>query len=101
MGKELNCMNCCIGDFKDSLCDCDNGICKEYKKVGRAEDFENEVLNRTKRKKGRWINAYPDTEPNPMFMYGICSICGFEQSISDKLNFCPNCGAKMEHNVMR
>lgn len=48
------------------------------------------------RKKGKWINAYPDIEPNPMFMYGICSVCGFEQSISDKLKYCPNCGAKME-----
>ena len=54
MSKELNCMNCCIGDFKRSLCDCNNGMCKEYKKVGRAEDFENEVLNRTKPKTG-WI----------------------------------------------
>jgi rubrerythrin len=45
---------------------------------------------------GEWINAYPDIEPNPMFMYGICSQCGFEQSISDKLNYCPNCGAKMD-----
>lgn len=54
MSKELNCMNCCIGDFKHSLCDCNNGMCKEYKKVGRAEDFENEVLNRTKLKT-EWI----------------------------------------------
>ena len=46
-------------------------------------------------KKGEWINAYPEIEPNPMFGYGICSVCGFEQSISDKLNFCPNCGALM------
>ncbi len=44
---------------------------------------------------GRWINAYPDIEPNPMFMYGICSECGFEQGISKYLNYCPNCGAKM------
>ena len=27
---------------------------------------------------GRWIDAYSDIEPNPMFMYGICSECGFE-----------------------
>lgn len=47
-------------------------------------------------KTGYWINAYPDIEPNPMFMYGICSVCGFKQSISNKLNYCPNCGAKME-----
>lgn len=45
---------------------------------------------------GHWINAYPDIEPNPMFMYGICSNCGFEQSLSDKLNYCPNCGSKMD-----
>lgn len=45
---------------------------------------------------GRWINSYPDIEPNPMFMYGICSVCGFEQSISSKLKFCPDCGAKMD-----
>ena len=45
---------------------------------------------------GRWINAYPDIEPNPMFMYGICSECGFEQGISKYLNYCPDCGAKME-----
>lgn len=50
MSKELNCMNCCIGDFKESLCDCNNGMCKEYKRVGRAEDFEKEVLKRTKPK---------------------------------------------------
>ena len=48
---------------------------------------------------GRWIDAYPDIEPNPMFMYGICSECGFEQGISKYLNYCPNCGAKMDVDV--
>ena len=47
-------------------------------------------------KHGRWIDAYPDIEPNPMFMYGICSECGFEQGISKYLNYCPNCGANMD-----
>lgn len=46
-------------------------------------------------KTGHWINAYPKIEPNPMFMYAICSVCDFKQSISIKLNFCPNCGARM------
>ena len=45
---------------------------------------------------GKWIDAYPDIEPNPMFMYGICSECGFEQGISKYLNYCPNCGEKMD-----
>ena len=31
---------------------------------------------------GRWIDAYPDIEPNPMFMYGICSACGFGKANS-------------------
>ena len=47
---------------------------------------------------GRWIDAYPDIEPNPMFMYGICSECGFEQSISKYLKYCPDCGAKMDES---
>lgn len=45
---------------------------------------------------GRWIDAYPDIEPNPMFMYGICSECGFEQAISKYLKYCPDCGAQMD-----
>ena len=48
---------------------------------------------------GRWIDAYPNIEPNPMFMYGICSECGFEQGISKYLNYCPNCGAKMDEVI--
>lgn len=48
---------------------------------------------------GRWIDAYPDIEPNPMFMYGICSECRFEQAISKYLNYCPNCGAKMDEST--
>ena len=46
-------------------------------------------------KEGEWKCSYPEIESNPMLMYGICSICGFEQSISNKLNYCPNCGARM------
>ena len=45
---------------------------------------------------GRWIDACPDIEPNPMFMYGICSECGFEQGMSKYLKDCPDCGAKMD-----
>ena len=47
-------------------------------------------------KHGRWIDTYPDIEPNPMFMYGICSECGFEQGISKYLKYCPNCGCRMD-----
>lgn len=37
--KKLNCLNCRIGDFKHSLCDCHNGFCAEYKGIGTQEDF--------------------------------------------------------------
>lgn len=47
-----------------------------------------------------WVNAYPDIEPNPMFMYGICSKCGFTQSMSDSLKYCPNCGREMIEEKM-
>lgn len=46
MSNELNCMNCSIRYFKDSLCDCDNGICKEFKRIGGKGDFEKDVLAR-------------------------------------------------------
>lgn len=37
--KKLNCLNCRIGDFKHSLCDCHNGFCAKYKGIGTQEDF--------------------------------------------------------------
>ena len=46
MSNELHCMNCSIMYFKDSLCDCDNGICKEFKRIGGEGDFEKDVLAR-------------------------------------------------------
>lgn len=71
MSRELNCMNCCIWDFKESLCDCDNGICKEFKKIGTAEDFENDVLNRINTKDD-WIpitTSEPTTSDHVLVTY--------------------------------
>ena len=77
-------------------CDtCQFVSCPDDDKCDEYEAMKNLPSAQPERKTGRWINAYPDIESNPMFMYGICSECGFEQSISDKLNFCPNCGADM------
>lgn len=61
----------------------------------QAIDMAIKSLEKPERKKGKWIDAYPNIEPNPMFMYEICSVCGCEQAISDKLNFCPDCGSDM------
>lgn len=37
--SELNCMNCRIGDFKNSLCDCDSSFYAKYKGIGTGQDF--------------------------------------------------------------
>ena len=42
---------------------------------------------------GEWI--VPNADPiDMMFMNPRCSECGFESA--DHLNFCPNCGARMD-----
>ena len=95
MSKELNCLNCCIGDFKHSLCDCNNGICKEYKKIGRAEEFETEVLNRTKQKTGKWVKAVDDGVWSFTDAYAECDQCHKVTFNGWNMNYCPNCGADM------
>ena len=107
MSKELNCMNCSIGDFKNKLCDCNNGFCKEFKSIGRQEDFFNAVMQRI-RPQGEWKLDLNGMDWNiPAWR---CSKCGFVASYigvqTDGLgsnpmnwagrNYCPNCGAKMK-----
>lgn len=41
---------------------------------------------------GHWIKR---NEGDPMLLFGECSVCGYDQSISHYLNYCPHCGAKM------
>ena len=52
---ELNCMNCCIGNFKHSLCDCNGEFCQKFKGIGREDDFIKKVMSEPERKKGEWI----------------------------------------------
>lgn len=49
-------------------------------------------------KHGHWITH---NEGNPFEIYGECSRCGCSQSISDHLNYCPDCGAKMDEENNR
>lgn len=65
-----------------------------YQELYNTDLIEEELDDLVKR--GHWINAYPEIESNPMFMYGICSECGYEQSISSDLPICPGCFAMME-----
>ena len=79
----------CNEEMSESPCEPSDCFAREVIKTFPAADV-------APVRHGRWIDAYPDIEPNPMFMYGICSECGFEQGISKYLNYCPNCGAKMD-----
>ena len=88
--KRDDCEGCDLAFF-----DKDEGwMCQYAAKDADAADAIEELQAQLP-KRGEWKCSYPEIEPNPMFMYGICSICGFEQSISNKLNYCPNCGADM------
>ena len=86
----LYCKGCNLKNLETMLCngkfDC---IMNENRCINTATDV-------APVRHGRWIDAYPDIEPNPMFMYGICSECGFEQGISKYLKYCPDCGCRMD-----
>ena len=57
-----------------------------------AEDFlEICKQEEPERKRGKWIVEKDATG----YRYGRCSECGMTQ-YAGKLNYCPNCGAKME-----
>ena len=86
--REERCYNC--RNFKDMKCD----YCGTADYIYMIEDMP--AANVAPVVHGRWIDVYPDIEPNPMFMYGICSECGFEQGLSKYLKYCPNCGAQMD-----
>ena len=98
MSEELKCINCSIGDFKHTLCKCNEGLCKEFKSIGNGEDFEKNVMERIhERKKGKWIDD--GTE-----LGCCCSECGvtlddyfygalYEVRLDKIPNFCPNCGS--------
>ena len=49
MNSEVNCMNCMVSSFKDSLCK--KEFCEKYKAIGSVDDFV-ELIGR---KTGKWI----------------------------------------------
>jgi hypothetical protein len=89
--KELNCLNCRIGDFKQNLCDCHNGFCAKYKGIGTENDLFKaiEALS-TEAVQGKWIRIGHDIYE--------CSLC--HQNVMTKdidcYSYCHQCGAKMK-----
>ena len=80
--------------------------CKEiimWKAAAAIEALETEIRESMQKcaecgdanmpKRGEWI-YHPKDAIEMMFTLPKCSICGHESS--DALNYCPNCGAKME-----
>ena len=62
---------------------------EDFIKVCKGEFNSDELDKET----SYWITHNKD---NPFEIFGECARCHFTQSISDKLNYCPNCGVKME-----
>lgn len=90
--EQVNCSNCMVCAFKDSLCTSE--ICDRFRKRGDCEDFEGLLLNSVKR--GRWLfktNAFTMKDGSQFAGYK-CSECG--NAVWHGGNYCPNCGAKME-----
>ena len=92
MGTEKNCITCCVGQYKRSLCD--DLFCEKYHSDGTAEDFIKMV--KTGHKTGRWIKTarwgrvyYCNQCRNYLDFDGVNAGRGCA-------NFCPNCGVKME-----
>lgn len=97
MNETIDCTNCCIADFKHSLCDCHGDFCTKYKSIGDENDFMQTVL--ADRPQGEWIVNISDYE-------SICSVCGAKETEFiygteiwyglGESKFCPNCGAQMK-----
>lgn len=98
MSETIDCTNCCIADFKHSLCDCHGDFCAKYKSIGDENDFMNAVL--ADRPSGEWLWQLADNG----WADHICSVCGYTKNtdihVSLNWSYCPHCGSKMrgEHD---
>ena len=75
-----------------ALPNCQNGFSDTYDK-SCIIDVVNEQPIIEERKHGKWIYN-PKDALEMMFNLPKCSECGHESS--DALNYCPNCGSRME-----
>lgn len=92
---ECGCGKCYYKKLKGDWCTEDNHPeffdCDDKLKLDAAAAIE--ALQAQLPKRGEWI-YHPKDAIEMMFTLPKCSICGHESS--DALNYCPNCGAKME-----
>ena len=74
----------------EDLDNCYNSLSDEDKE---AIDMAIEALKQPEQKKGKWMCH--DAKEGFLIKKYTCSICNW-YSGTQKTNFCPNCGAKME-----
>ena len=111
--SEINCNNCAISDFKESLCQ----RCDKMKRIGNADDIEKLIIGclpseQPERKKGKWIpvtiiykvteEQFPNTHiewvdaTEPDEIDGVrCSECDTVYDFIEARNWCSECGADM------
>ena len=69
----------------------------EFQKLsdaGHEAEFLADVVKMLKQSEGEWRLETDEEEPDPMFKWGVCSVCN--NKANEPYNFCPNCGAKMK-----
>ena len=75
--------------------------CGEWEGLAKTiiKRFEQLPSTQSESKKGKWIEAYDPFNR----ISGRCSVCGWEAHLYEDdvvgMNYCPNCGAKMEDVV--
>ena len=74
-------------------------IDKWYHLYGRKDDIVFEEVEKPERKSGEWVpqdhNKRTGYVTTTVYYYPKCSECGHTGNYG--MNFCPNCGAKMEN----
>lgn len=71
MTREVNCMNCMVGRFKDDLCD--EKMCEALKRIGKSDDFVDIIMlakEIVRCKDCRYYNPIDECKPYPC-SYGL------------------------------
>lgn len=90
MNSEVNCMNCMVSSFKDSLCK--NEFCEKYKAIGSVDDFV-ELIGR---KAGKWEEVKNADGASHDYRCSVCHRYRFHNGeMRSKYKYCPNCGCRM------
>lgn len=88
--REINCMDCIVGNFKDSLCE--KEFCEKFKCAGDGKDFIEYILE-VQRPHGEWIEHRTQDIFGYFHSEYECSNCHDDVFQKTEWQFCPNCGS--------